>query len=192
MNDYLDRKITKEQIKTALLDFGIRPYAFHGYNETDYHEDVYALIYRIVDAYDCASMSAVFDLFAASLTMAAHEKFILYVVVSDDGGPEMPGEGLRYLQLVRFGHKEVIVSKPNTAEEVQALMKVAEAKVHELHAEQMSQGLEVMPINPMLDHPEGILFDLGGEYMMRIVLYNANIPNSMRITKYPSGEIVSH
>lgn len=192
MIDVPHRKITREQIQIALKDFGIRPYTFNGYNETDYHPDVYALINRVADAYDCDSISTVFQIFSASLTQMSVEKYILYVVVPSDGGPEQPGGDMRYLQLVRFGHDEIIVPKPKTAEDVKNLIKIAEAKVHELHGASMSKGLEVLPINPTLDHPEGTSFDLGGDYMLRVVLYNANIPDAMRITKYPSGEIVTH
>lgn len=179
------RRLTREEIKAALKDYGIKPKL---QTEDAVVEDFSDDVYRFMeDALDRSNASNGVEMMAVAeaLTPTHCEVFEVYRLVED-------AENLWRIRFPCYAVPEIVMDKPETAEGSEQLLLTLKDTFMSIHKFYIDNDLEIPP--SVLRHdvtaPRAVEFDQG--YQLRLFLYNENIPKHKRRNHDSRGIPVCH
>jgi len=180
------KKFTKEEIATALKDLGVYPFQNEHIQKTDYHDEVYSLIDRLSESYEVDNVRSLIKCLAVNLDEYSDEPF--YMSDPYQAGPQ----GVGFLHLCRFEHQPIPLRLPNDAEGLKKAGELARKAFFDIHAYYIRNHMEI-PTDPLIVETEQYYtFKLDGLYCAKVILYNANLPDCLRLNKFPSGMPILH
>lgn len=179
------RRLTREEIKSALRDYGVKP-KLQSEEATveDYSDDVYRFMEDALDRSNAATGAEMLAV-AEALSPAHNEIFEVYRLVDDP-------ETLWRIRFPCYDIEEIVVDKPETKETSEAVLQQLKEVFFDVHKFYIDNDLEIPPsvLRKDVTAPQAIEFEQG--YQLRIFLYNENIPKHKRRNHDSRGVPLSH
>lgn len=183
--DKTRKRLPREEISRTLRAYGIKPRKQEIFADTeDYSEEIYIFLENLINHSSISTGAELMEMAEAAMP-GYHELFEMYRIVSDD-------PSVLRVRFPCYQIDELVLEKPESDEASSAIYEKIKKVFVDIHSFYMEHDLEMPTLKALMDcdKPQAISFDQA--YVLRLQLYEMNMPAYLRRPIDCRGNPIGH